>query len=270
MILLGIRQYSVYLSYTQRGSEDWDFVSKGKSPHVLHKQHGTMIAGVAGARQNETGISGIAPKCSIMPIKLYASILKSTTLMRALSYINKYSMTHREQRFVVNMSFQCSDSEAVELEIRKGDQLGVVYVSSAGNAESEAPHFPSDYAEVISVAAVGPDNIFADEYSNFGEKVNICAPGGKGKPRRASHNIISLQSRNRIGMDYGTSMAAPHVVGAAALVISYAKRKGRNISPAMVREALLNSADNIDELNPNYVELIGSGALNIKAALNSL
>jgi hypothetical protein len=259
------------VAFLDRNGQGWNFTDVGnKSPQEVIRQHGTMIAGIIGAQHNSLAIAGIAPGCLLMPLKMYSLSLSTSRFHQVLTYICDFAQSHTNQDFVVNMSFNVPDSEAVQQDIQRGDALGIVFVGSAGNNSSNQPHFPSDYPPVISVAATGPDDRFASSYSNFGPRIDLCAPGGMGVPQVDPQNIISLNSNNKLGWDFGTSFASPHAAAAAALLLSLAKRRGQALTPAQVRNALKSSADDLAAANPTLAGNIGAGRLNIFKALNSI
>lgn len=262
-----LRHIDIEGKVLSRNNEDWNFLDRNsRSPQESRRRHGMLISGIVNASHNQVNIAGCAPGCRIMPIKMYKLTLRTTTLAICLNYITSFARRNQDKRFIVNMSFMVSDSEIVEQEINDGELNNIIYVASAGNDSSSFPHFPSDYSKVISVAATAPRDIIS-RYSNFGQNVNICAPGGSGEPQLPSSNILSLLPGDRIGTSWGTSLAAPHVVAAAALILSIAKRNNREISPSSVRDIIYTTADNIDAANPGYEGQLGSGRLNVFSAL---
>lgn len=97
---------------------------------------------------------------------------------------------------------------------------GGVAIFAAGN-DALANGIPANYEEVIAVGAIGPNSARAS-YSNYGDWVDICAPGGDS--RYAS--VLSTIPGSKYGSLSGTSMACPHVTGVAALVVSYFGKEG--------------------------------------------
>ena len=97
---------------------------------------------------------------------------------------------------------------------------GGVAIFAAGN-DAIANGIPANYEEVIAVGAIGPNGARAS-YSNYGDWVDICAPGGDS--RYAS--VLSTIPSSKYGSLSGTSMACPHVTGVAALIVSYFGKEG--------------------------------------------
>ncbi len=195
-----------------------------------YNSHGTHVAGIIAAVEgNAKGISGIAPKAKIMPLRagysagVYA-FLKTSDIIDAISYaINN-------DADVINMSFTGSELSVLGDILELADKLGIVLVAAAGNSYSGTPNYPAALPQVISVGALTTDNYQA-AFSNYGDSVDIAAPGSW---------ILSTIPGNQYTYKQGTSMASPCVAGVAALI--KAKNKLHNPTTAEVRKLLLGSA----------------------------
>ncbi len=116
-----------------------------------------------------------------------------------------------------------------------GPMAGGVVIFAAGN-DAWADGWPAEYAPVIAVGAVN-GAYKRSYYSNYGDWVDICAPGGDSK---SGHLIHSTLPSNKYGTMQGTSMACPHVSGVAALIVSHFG--GPGFTNAMLESKLINGA----------------------------
>jgi len=195
----------------------WDFYNGDANP-ADDNGHGTHVAGIAAARGwNNLGVLGVAPRARIMALKFldsdgYGSVSDAVAAMEYAVAMGAH---------VSNNSWGWEDydlygygSLAFQEALRAADAAGVVFVASAGNSyddTDQSPHFPSGYTvpNVISVMATDRSDS-RQESSNYGRtNVDLAAPGVA---------IFSTWPGNTYRFETGTSMAAPHVSGAAALV----------------------------------------------------
>lgn len=251
----------------------WNFVSN--TPDVTdYNGHGTLVAGIIGAASNNgRGIAGINPWAKLMTLKVTDRRGKGDSLdvARAIAYaVNNGAR-------VINISlggsaYSPAEKAATEYARRKG----VVVIAAAGNQGASADAFwPAGLPGVITVAATGADNARSN-YSNWGQAVDIAAPGTKILSLRAHlTDPMAFVDENYVagshvvgeeGMLYhatGTSFAAPHVAGVASLLLSF--------DPALtagdVRNLLLQTASDIE--SPGVDLLTGYGVLDATAALTS-
>lgn len=119
-------------------------------------------------------------------------------------------------------------------DVQTGPMAGGLVLFAAGNDTSEYGGY-SAYPGVVAVGAIGPNGNRA-YYSNFGDWVDICAPGGDSY----QEEVLSTLPDNRYGYMQGTSMACPHLTGVAALVVSYCG--GLGFTRQMLLDRLINSA----------------------------
>ena len=215
--------------------------------------HGTHCAGIIGAEgNNNEGITGINWNVSIMPLKFLGRGGFGTT-KNAIEAIN-YAIDRKQKGVnvrVINASWGSTQySKALEDAIRAAGDQGILFVAAAGNNGTDndkRAHYPSNYdlPNVVSVAALDRKDTMAS-FSNFGVKtVHIAAPG---------REILSTWLGNTYREASGTSMAAPHVAGVAALILS----NEPNLSVAKLRERLLES---VDELSPLSGKIASGGRL---------
>lgn len=216
--------------------------------------HGTHVAGIAAAKtDNGTGVAGVCwGNCLITPIKVltddgwgFYSWIAQGIYYAAQNYVK-----------VINLSLgSATDSQTLHDAIQYAYNKGVTIVAAAGN-DGGAVLYPAAYPETIAVAATDDsDNI--PGWSNQGSQIDLAAPG-------ASY-VLSTYLDNGFAWMRGTSMAAPHVAGAAALLQSfYRQTYGKFLQPEQVRCYLQESADDLGlPLNKQ-----GAGRLNLKQLLS--
>ena len=189
--------------------------------------HGTHIAGIISAGLNETGIAGVAPEAKILPVKFMKG--DKGTLFNAIKSIEYAEMMGAR---IANCSWGIERySQFLYDAINNSDMLFVCAAGNDGNNMQEYPCYPAAYNadNIISVAASDENGKLA-EFSNYGAGTDIAAPG---------KNIYSTLPENSYGMLDGTSMAAPFVSGAAALLLSInAELTAEEISGRIIQTAV--------------------------------
>jgi serine protease len=218
--------------------------------------HGTHVAGtIAQSTNNGYGVAGIAYEASLMPLKVLGASGGGT--VADIAEAIRFAADNGAD--VINMSLGgAGESQLMEEAINYAHQKGVVVVAAAGNANRNAASYPARYSHVIGVAALDSAGVKAP-YSNFGAGVDISAPGGS-ETGKILQNTIDPQTGEGVFVGYqGTSMAAPHVAGVAALV------KATGITePDEVLSVLQQSTRRIEEDPLNH---FGAGHLDAAAAV---
>ena len=188
----------------------WNFANDNNNP-MDNNGHGTHVAGTIGAvGNNATGISGINWNVQIMPLK-FLDAKGSGMISDAVAAID-YARINGAK--IINASWGSSDfSSALQSAIARFQSAGGIFIAAAGNEGANnavRPSYPANISltNVISVAASTSSDTLAN-FSNYGANVDIAAPGS---------GIYSTLPNNRYGYLSGTSMAAPHVAGAMALL----------------------------------------------------
>jgi len=171
--------------------------------------HGTHVAGIVAAVDNDIGVIGTGPDISLYAVKILnkKGIGWLSDLIDALSWCINNNMQ------VINMSFGSPDDNQSFYEaIIKVNQAGIVQVASAGN-EGEVDGeimYPAKYPETIAVSAIDRHSNFAS-FSSYGPEIDLAAPGVNIKSTYKKHSYKKLD---------GTSMSAAHVTGTVALILT--------------------------------------------------
>jgi subtilisin family serine protease len=194
--------------------------------------HGSHVSGTVGARDNTRGVVGVAPGLPITSLKVLDCESHGwySDMVAAIDWVAR----NARKPAVANMSIGGNPSQAVDDAIRRAVRSGVFFALSAGNkATSACNQTPARAGAgtnngILTVAALDENNREAS-FSNYGSCVDIWAPGVK---------ILSTGNSGGIGYMSGTSMAAPHGAGAAALYLS----RNRTATPAQVEAALKRAA----------------------------
>jgi subtilisin family serine protease len=274
-------QVPVYLRHGYQLISGEDYRGRDFDPSD-HSGHGTHVAGtIAAVADNGLGIAGVAWNASLMPLRVGFTIrtkagdtlglLEMDDLAAALVYAADQGAD------VVNMSFgSVGDEPAVlRMALKYAHNQGVVLVASAGNEGIDAAEvYPASNPYVICVGA----SVSSDRrvyFSNWGGRVDLAAPGS---------DIISLRcagtaltgSGNLAGEDKlyirasGTSMAAPHVAGAAALVLSrQPELTPEGVLARLIAGAALLSPGGETTLRDGRAFPFGAGRLDLPRALES-
>jgi subtilisin len=224
--------------------------------------HGTHVAGTIGAKDDSNGVVGVAPGARLYAVRVLNNSGSGSwsSIICGVDWVTANASTID----VVNMSLGgtgsepassgCATRDALHDAICRSVQAGVAYAVAAGNETDDAAnHVPAAYDEVMTISALADFNgqpgggaaatCTADQddtlanFSNYGADVDLIAPGAC---------IRSTWRGGRYKTISGTSMAAPHAAGAAALY----KAGNPGASPEQVKAALLNAGN----LNWNDVD----------------
>ncbi|HEU4400357.1 MAG TPA: S8 family peptidase [Actinomycetota bacterium] len=239
--------------------------------------HGSHVAGIAAARDNADGVVGVAPGARLYAVKVLnaAGSGSISQIICGIDWVTARAGTIE----VANMSLGgssffgafsgCnSNFDPMHPAICRSVQAGVTYAVAAGNSAMDANTFiPATYSQVITVSALADfnglpgggaaatcradqDDTFAN-FSNFGADIDIIAPGVC---------ILSTYLGSGYNTLSGTSMASPHVAGAAALY----KANNPGATPAQVKTALQNAGNlnwnDVDDPDPTKERLLNVDA----------
>lgn len=225
-------------SILPRGTgESWNFTSEGGPEPTDDDGHGTFIAGVLVGDGSE-GVTGVCPQCRLLPLKVPLNGEASSYASRRAAILYAVARARTVGRLIINLSWKTTgDVSLIRDAIDVAVASGATIVASAGNfpERENQPHFPSDYPAVIAVGAVTRKGQRAP-YSFYGDEVDVAAPGGDEHDKEGT--IVSASSGGGTTTRFGTSFAAPHVAGVAALVMSI----DSSVLPSRVRSAIEDSA----------------------------
>jgi serine protease len=217
--------------------------------------HGTHVSGtVAQATNNSYGVAGVAYEASLMPLKVLNADGSGT--VADIAEAIKFAADNGAD--IINMSLGGGgESQLMEDAINYAYNKGVTIIAAAGNEDTNGVSYPARYPHVIGVSAFGPDGERAS-YSNYGAGVDISAPGGSETGTILQETINEEGEGVFLGLQ-GTSMAAPHVAGVAALIKALGIKE-----PDEILQVLQQSARVIADDGLNYY---GAGQLNAEAAV---
>ncbi|MBI4298406.1 MAG: S8 family peptidase [Chloroflexi bacterium] len=228
--------------------------SDGKSWKDGHG-HGTHVSGTAAALDNTIGVVGVAPGARLWAVRVLnnAGSGSVASVVCGVDWVTNNASTLE----VANMSLGCEcGSDILDTAISASVTAGVTYAVAAGNSSKDAASFqPANHPDVMAVSAIADfngvggsgaaptcrtdvDDTFAD-FSNFGSVVDIAAPGVC---------ILSTYKGSKYATMSGTSMASPHVAGAAALY----KANNAGATPGDVKSALLASGKDQADLTYGF------------------
>ena len=243
-----------------------DTVNHDSDPFADDVQHGTHVAGIIGAvGGNQLGITGVNWNVRLMPIQRFNSGSQSSnsTAVEALEYITMMKRDFGVNVVVSNNSYGSAGSSRAFREAIQGSiDAGILFVTSAGNDAVNidvTPQYPASYDldGIIAVAATDKNDLTdsVNEFTNYGkEAVDLAAPGV---------TILSTVPGGAYDFSTGTSMSAPMVAGAVALL--------KSVDPDMtvdeLKGLLLSTVDPIDDLRDKTVS---GGRLNVANAISLL
>ncbi len=263
----------------------YDFVDFDRHPNDQNG-HGTHVSGtIAQTTNNGVATAGIAYMAKIMPVRVLDAFGSGDTfsISRGIRFAARRNVDVINLSLEFDASVRSSQIPDIVSALRYARRKGVVVVAAAGNQSHSLVAYPARARSVVGVAATTIRGCQAD-YSNSGAGTDLSAPGG-GPDASNSDNAYDTAvcrpkergpfifqqtfttSVRRFGLPRGyegTSMASPHVAGAAALVVA-SQRLGPNPRPADVERLLEGSARDIGE--PGVDDRYGHGLLDVAAAL---
>ncbi|MCH7232037.1 S8 family peptidase [Glycomyces sp. L485] len=184
--------------------------------------HGTHVAGIVGGE-----LFGIAKQTQLVPVQVFncSGVADAVTVIGGVEWVTQNAV----KPAVANMSLSGGASQTLDTAVSASIDSGVTYVVAAGNADADACGYsPARLVAALTVAAADANDVRGG-FSNFGSCVDLFAPGVNVR----SNYLFNVTVRRD-----GTSIAAPHVAGAAAVYLS----ANPTASPATVASALIGDA----------------------------
>ncbi|MDP2719097.1 MAG: S8 family peptidase, partial [Dehalococcoidia bacterium] len=170
--------------------------------------HGTHVAGIIGAKDNGTGVIGVAPGVSLYAVKVLGNSGSGnySDVIAGLQWavVNGMQVTNNSYGSAGN------PGATVEAAFDQAYSAGIINIAAAGNEYGSPVIYPARYGSVVAVSATTTSDSLAG-FSNIGPEVELAAPGV---------SILSTYKSGGYTELSGTSMASPHVAGVAALIIS--------------------------------------------------
>lgn len=218
--------------------------------------HGTHVAGIAAAADNTFGVVGVGPQIYLYGVKVLDR--------RGSGYLSDviegldWAIANNMQ--VVNMSLgTSSDIQSFRDAVKRVNDAGITQVAAAGNSGGSVI-FPAAYSEVIAVSATDQTDTLAS-WSSRGPEVDLAGPGV---------NIYSTYKGQTYKILSGTSMASPHVAGAAALVLTQTAKcdldGSGDCNPAEVQQRLETTAEDLGDAGRD--NLYGAGLVDAEKAVS--
>ena len=238
-----------------------DFVNNDNDAYDDH-WHGTHVAGIIAAATNNTeGIAGVAWNCRLLPGKIISAEGEGdySWLIQALIWAADFKEGNAEVK-VINMSVGGDEpSQALENALRYAYNKGIVLVAAVGNDYEPQVLFPAAYDNYCLAVGASDWNDTVAAFSNYGPQVDVAAPG----VLVLSTIPVALTEPGYLPYAFasGTSMAAPHVAGFAALI----KSAKPWLTPDQVMKIIKYTPDDIGTSGKdNYA---GYGRINTEKAL---
>lgn len=213
--------------------------------------HGTHVAGIIAAVDNEIGVVGVGPQIDLWIIKASAGgILQLKDLLESYEFVmSTWSDADPHNNVqVMSMSYGGGYSQAEAEMLEQAWNMGIILVAAAGN-EGGAVIYPAALPNVVAVSAMNINDRITS-WSNRGPEIDLAAPGSA---------ITSTYIRGQYATWSGTSMATPHVSASAALAIASHPRK----TAAEIVQLLFDKADDLGDHGFDY--LFGYGLVDAEA-----
>jgi len=200
--------------------------------------HGTHVCGTIAAVENDEGVVGVSPNVQLLVLKVLTGKGSGQTdwIVKAIDYAVNWKGPNGEKVRIISMSLGGpSDDPELHESVINAIEKNVLVVCAAGNEgdgdeRTDEFSYPGAYQEVVEVGSVSLEGKISP-FSNSNDSVDLVGPGEK---------ILSTYMNGQYAVLSGTSMATPHIAGAAALVLQEEeKQKGQALTEAELFQALI-------------------------------
>lgn len=231
----------------------WDFADNDNNPAPLDdhvntgRWHGTAVAGIAGAvTDNNVGIASLSFNAKLLAIKVSQDSDANQYILNGYQGIVYAADMGAD---IINASFGGSAASNVKREaVLYAHSKGTIIVAAASNENEEAPIYPADYPGVYSIAATNSDDQKSG-FSNFGYTIDFAAPGS---------SMYTTTMQKTYSWWNGTSFSTPMAASAIALVLG----SNPHWTARQAAEQVRVTCDNVDAVNPQYSQKLGTGRIN--------
>lgn len=225
--------------------------------------HGTMVSGIIAAQtDNATGIAGIAPNVTIIPIRSFTNTAGHVGGLTS-NLINGINYAVENGADIINMSWGIrSNSDTLKTAIDNAAQAGCILIAAVGNDGDGTVQYPAAWDNVIGVGATDRDG-YLSNFSQRNASVSVCAPGGSKSGRQIYS--LSYRSNNSLLASDGTSFSAPAVAAAAALL----KEADPTMTQAGFLSLLEGNCDSVLLRSGDDPAHAGLGLLNLEKLLDA-
>ncbi|MDG1475767.1 MAG: S8 family serine peptidase [Vicingaceae bacterium] len=230
----------------------WDLGSDDNDATFESAFHGVSVTGLATATPDNTaGIAGVGFNTRFLPVKISNNVGVLTQAYQGIVYAADHGC------FIINCSWGSFSYSQFGQDIVDYATInkGCLVVGAVGNDNIESTFYPAGYKGVLSVANSNETDLKSAS-SNYGYYVDVSAPG---------ENLWTTYPNGSFGQNGGTSMAAPIVSGGAALL----KAQFPAYNNYQIAALLQTTADDLNPNNPNYIDKIGSGRINLFTGVNA-
>ena len=244
---------NMWIAPANQGIFGWDFYRNNRDP-MDRTGHGTHVAGTIGAIGNNLiGVTGVCWDIKLAALKIggNSNRVETAAAIKAIDYSNKNNIP------ILNNSWGGrAYSVSLKFAIENYNGLFIAAAGNNGSNNDRIPTYPASYTSdnIISVAAINQNNNLTS-FSNYGfASVDIAAPG---------FSILSTILNGGYGYKNGTSMAAPHVAGAAALLKVYRP----DLTSLEIKEIILSGVDKQPGLSGR---ILSEGTLNLNKMIGCI